>query len=669
MTVETLLRPVHAIFQALEELDQGLRGGAPAHRGPARRRAVNASRALPPGALDREVAARVAARWQAHFEPDFPPPEATGAPPPEVGATYWLSSGDALGAVLRVRLERPPPRSPPFPEFWPCAVPDRSESAAADGSADAAADRVYARLARMARFTPSEPLRGWHRVVPVEAASPADWRGLRIEGVSLGAALGLMIASYWLGAPLDPTLAVTGDLDDSLRLVLPAGSREAVAAKVRAVERERACVRRVLVPRGLAPAGWAGRTEVVEVDDFIALARHFGLRCDDLAPPPHSIPSWLAAVNEAEWLIQTRAAALPVMRKRLESLRAALVAVSRPGERPACVDVAHFRVLGRLCGLYTHEGEVTAALDLHRDIDDLVASCHRGGHDLPFALTATVRNAQASAMIDGLRFTTARTYAAEGLAAASGARDSVEGARIAGTMARVEAHARRDGEALLRLSEALAALEQTVPWETNICHVYLVGVLGRLGQGDEARAALADARRRSEGAPGMSEGWRADNALYLDYESLKLALLLSERDAAVARLHDCEARIAQHVRGSWPTGGILVRGVEALLAVGERRAAELRVERLRRLAAPGLAPATPLLGQAAALFAIDDATRTGRVDEALLDNVRRYLAAIPDGEENPLRVPRDACLAALRSGPRAPDLIAPLRALLDADIY
>jgi hypothetical protein len=652
---DSAIRPVLSLERALEELDREHRAAA---RGPLRRRAFNAKNALPAGAIDRAAMARLALRWERHFEADFPPPEATSAPPAAVGTTYWLSSGDEHGAVLRVRLERLPPRRAPFVELWPGAIEEGS--AALD-----AAEKVYQRVARVARFSPSEPLRGWHRIVPAEVEAH-EWRALRIEGRSFGAALALMLLSTWLDAPLDSTIAVTGDLDDALRLTLPAGSRNAVAAKVRAAKRERACIRRVLVPKGLAPDVESDGPEVIEVDGLDDLVRHFGLRLDRLAPPPFSIAAWLGAVEEADWLVRTRATDIPLMRARLERLDSALGDVWSTDDRskqarPFAIDAALFRVLGRLCGFASHDVDRDAAIAESARIDQLVEEVHAAGRVLPLASVAQVRNAQASALIDVNRFASARRYAAESLRAANEARDEVEAARIMGTVARIEAHARDDERALRLFDRALAANLDCIPWEANIGRAYRISTLGRLGRSDDAREALREAREETQQARGMSEGWRTDNALYLDYEDLKLSLALGDLEATRRALATCEGELDARSRGPWPALGVYVRGIDACLRWDDRRGAEARFERLLRRAGSDEVRFATLIGRGAAHLVLDDLAREATPDPGLIERVRAYIARIPDGEESPFTAPRDACRRAIDH--------ASLAALIAVEIY
>ena len=583
---DTVVRPVLALLRALDELDAHRDEPGYAGRGTARRRAVNARNHLPRGALDLARAREIEDRWRLHFEGSIAPPAASAPPDGELATTYWLSSGDAEGAVLRARLERLPPRRKPWSDFWPCAV---------DTAADQAAEDAQRRAASLARFQPSEPLRGWHRVVPAEG-EPETWRDLSIEGRSLSAPLALMLLSEWLERPLDPTLAVTGDLDAELRLVLPGDSKGSVAAKVRAAVRERACIRAVFVPRGARPDLAAStRVEVIEINHLAELAARFSLPCAEASPRPISVQGWMQAVDEAEWLIRARAAPGPVMRDRLERLEeVARGFEAMHGEKraPSALAASRLRLLGRLCGYHAHQIDAPAALEESGRIDRLLADARLHGRAVPRALVATVRNVQASLMIDRLRFDTARRHAAEAREAALAAGEATEGARIASTRGRVEAHARKDQLALDLLRGALAELEEAIPWETNLCACYLVGVLGRLRRLDEADAALARAREHALSTPGVTEGWRSDNLLYLAYEELKLALLGGDLPRAKSALAECDRRCDPLARGPWPAAGIAVRGAEALLLSGDRDAAFKRLTDLRALAAQARSPET-----------------------------------------------------------------------------
>jgi len=625
---DTTIRPVHALLRALDDLDAHRDDAAWIGRGTARRRAFNARHNLPPGALDAPTAALLAQRWRRHFEAEFPPPAPTGAPPAAVAATYWLSSHDAHGAVVRARLERLPPRHAPWSTPWPCPVEE---------DADLAAEDALRRAAALLRFTPTEPLRGWHRAVPAEGDARA-WDDLAIVGRSLSAPLALMLLSLWTDHPLDPRVAVTGDLDAEARLVLPGDARAAVAAKVRAVVRERACIRTVLVPRGCAPREALG-IEIVEIDDLRALAARFGVPLAKAATPT-SVQGWLRAVDEAEWLVRVRAVDPPVMRARLLQLDEASRDFAE--DAPHAIDAARLRLLGRLCGYHAHALAPERALEAHARIDALVARATAANSPLPRATLATVRNVQASLMIDASRFAAARKYAEEALAAARVAQDGAEAARIASTRGRIEAHAREDVRALALLDEALAELRANIPWETNLCECYRIGTLARLGRWDDAAGALAAARATNVAASDVTAGWRADNALYLDYEELKLALRRRDATAATVAHARCEAAIATRAMGPWPATGIAVRGIEAALLAGAADVAAARFERLARIGRDHPSAASEV-GRGAAHLLADAAARREPLDPTLRAHLDRYLASIPSGEASALH---DAARAA-----------------------
>ncbi len=650
---ETTIRPVFALLRALDELDAHRNDPGWVGRGAARRRAFNARHHLPPGAIDAPTVALLAQRWRRHFEPELPAPVPTGAPPATIATTYWLSSHDEHGAVLRARLERLPPRHAPWSTPWPCSV---------DDDADAAAEEAMRRAATLLRFTPTEPLRGWHRAVPADDDARA-WDELAIEGSSLSTPLALMFLSTWIDQPLDARIAVTGDLDAELRLVLPGDARAAVTAKVRAVQRERACIRTVLVPRGCAPREALG-VEVIEVDDLREVAERFGLKLADASARPTSVQGWLQAVDETEWLVRARAVDPPVMRARLEQLDAASLDYARLGwndtTAPHAVDAARLRLLGRLCGYQAHALAADRALDTHRRIDELVAHAIRHDRPLPRATLATVRNVQASLMIDAGRFDSARRYVEEALDAARTAQDGAETARIASTRGRIEAHARNDTRALVLLDEALDELRRNIPWETNLCECYRIGTLGRLGRWDDAHAALASARERNVAAPEVTAGWRADNALYLDYEELKLALRRRDAYAAIDAHARCEAQVDLRAMGPWPSTGIAVRGIEAALLAHNSNLAASRFAHVVRIAREHTA-AWRELGRGAALLVVDASSRGEPIDEALSAYVARYLASLDAAQPSALATARDACLA-------SPGDAAALAALLDLEI-
>lgn len=641
---DTSLRPVLALLEALDDLDAHRDDVRWSGRGTARRRAFNARHALPSGALDAPTAALLAQRWRRHFEPDFPAPAPTGAPPPSTATTYFVSSHDAHGAVLRARLECLPPRHAPWQTPWPCPT---------DDDADAAAEDAMRAAAALLRFTPTEPMRGWHRVVPADADARA-WEGLAIEGRSLAAPLALMLLSLWTDHPLDARIAVTGDLDADLRLVLPGDARSAVAAKVAAVQRERACIRTVIVPVGCTPREPSG-VEIVEAADLRAVAARFGLPLQRAGARPTSVQGWLRAVDEAEWLVRARAIDPPVMRARLEQLDAASVSLGSSAA-PRALDAARLRLLGRLCGYHAHAFAPERALDAHRRIDELVARASAEGRPLPRATFAIVRNVQASLMIDRGRFASARRYAAEALDAARAACDGAEAARVASTLGRIEAHARDDARALALLDAALDELRANIPWETNLCECYRIGTLARLARWDDALDALARARA-ANAAEDVATGWRADNALYLDYEELKLALRRHDARAAAAAYERCDAQLDARRMGPWPAAGVAVRGVEAALLAGDRNAAAARFEHLVRIAREHPS-ARREVGRAAALLAIDRATHGEPVDAALATHVDRYVASLDDAEPGSLGAARDAVVDAGSSATTLAALLA-----------
>ncbi len=656
MSDDTRLRPVLALEQALGRLESLVDPGDPA-RGPARQRAVNAARAIPAGALAPARRDALAARLElAVGDAAAIPARATRPPVPAPGTTWWLSSHDDLGAVLRVRLERLGPAERPWPRFWPGAAP-------ADAAADAAAERAFAWAARRRGTRPLTPRLGWHRVVLDElpaAAAP------RVEGGSMGAALALMLLSAWSDVPLDPGFAVTGDLDDAGRLTLPEGARRGVHAKVVGLHRERACVRRLFVPVGFAVPSPPGGPEVIPVEDLDALADAVGLAPGPFRPA--TLPAWLEAVEEARWLDRVRAVPVPVLAARLEALAEAWPEIATAlGREPVAVWTAHLALLTLLCAYRSHAGRPEAAAEVAAALDARLTE----GRPPP-ALVAWARNVEASGMIDRHHFEAARAYLAEAEAAADAAADAVEGARIASTAGRVEAHAGRDAEALVRLDDALARFADAAPWEANIGRAYRIGALARLGRVDAARAALAEARAESDREPGMSDGWRRANELYLAYEALRVEAAApdGDLDGALTALAD---RLDADGTGPWPHAGACARAVEACLAAGDGARARRWEARLAALAGAHPGPVTDhALGRVAAVRVARALEADGGAAAVLPPDLEarlgRFLSRLPLGPESRFRAPARAYAAARGEGDDAAAAAA-LRTILAADLH
>src|SRR5439155_27274328 len=91
--------------------------------------------------------------------------------------------------------------------------------------------------------------------------------------------------------------------------------------------------------------------------------------------------------------------------------------------------------------------------------------------------------------------------------------------------------------------------------------------------------------------------------------------------------------------------GILVRGVDACARAGDRRGAEARFDRLRLRIADDRARFAGMLGRGAASLLI-----AGFGDAAIIRAARAWIDAIGDGEDSPLRAPRDVCRMAFVAG-------------------
>jgi hypothetical protein len=191
-----------------------------------------------------------------------------------------------------------------------------------------------------------------------------------------------------------------------------------------------------------------------------------------------------------------------------------------------------------------------------------------------------------------------------------------------------------------------------------LCECYRIGTLARLGRWDDAIAALSAARATNVAATDVTAGWRADNALYLDYEELKLAL--RKRDAKVATVAHarCEAAIATRSMGPWPATGIVVRGIEAALLARAPDIAASRFDRLARIGRDHPSAASEV-GRGAAHLLADAASRGEALEASLRAHLDRYLASIPATESSALH---DAARAA--ESPSAESLAA----LVAADI-
>ncbi|MDF1561837.1 MAG: tetratricopeptide repeat protein [Deltaproteobacteria bacterium] len=673
ITPADALRPVHALRRALARLEELAREGEAGdpRRGPLRQRAWNLARLLPPGSLEEAEAEALQARFREVGDTELPlPSRAFRRPEPLLGATYWLSSHDHLGAVIRLGLLSREEGDRPFASFWPAVEIDE---VARDTAGEA-----YAQAARALGAPPLEPLRGWHRLVCLDPGLDALER---VEGSSMGAALLLMLLSCWSERPLPQDIAVTGHLDAQGRLRLGGNRERSVAAKREALRRERPCVERLVVPAGLGPEAFAGEgPELVPVETLAELLSLFGLE-DAAAPRPPSVSSWLDAAHEAAWLDRTRSVPPPVLLGRLEALQDAyghLVAAAGWAEEPPWALVqAHTETQVLLCRYRAYAGDRKGAMEAATHLQWLLEE--EGGANRPkHAVTARLLNALASLLIELGRGEEAWRYADAALGAARQAGDALEAARILSTRGRIAAHTGDDDAALLHLADALAAFEEAAPWEANISHCYTLAALARLGRHEEARAALERAEAANDGASGMSEGWQGSNALYLAHERLRLALLSGE-DLAPA-LERAERLLDARARGPWPAAVIHSRIVEAALRLGELERAAAALEALSGLREAHPVPVVILhQGRAAA------ATLRHRLEEGLaVDPLLEELAELwvrdraergPPAPEGPAAallaaVPEAEDAAFLAELPLAPgEKAAGLAALLATDVY
>lgn len=647
MGLSPTLRPVLTIEAALEALSDPKRRR---EHGPARKRLLRATRSLPPGALSEERASALRARGRGLADDGL---VATASPPPAVGTTYWLlDTPDRLGLVIRLQMEEVPGASAGAREadFWPMGspLPEAVE----------AVRRAWSVGIQWLAEPAIDPPFGWHRLTWADPGDP-----LELRGRSHTAPLVAMMLSTKLGTPLPTDEAVTGDVRVDGSLHLPRDAREGIRAKHRALARERACVRTLLVPPGFGDVEVDGPPAVVEVANVDALTERLGLR----RPKPGQIATmggvtWRRAVQSAENAAVTRSLSTPVLLDRLRTLHE-----NDPwrhaARAPWAVEHSRVLLLSRLCEHETHAARLDRAADYSAELDRLLKDGRSHG---PAATRA--RNVQSSLAIDLRRYARARALAAEARERARASGDREEEARVLGTAGRVEAHALRFDAALAALDEALALQLEVIPWETNIVRTYRADVLGHLERHDEALAALDEARSASESLD-VEDGWRRHNAAFLGYARTKVLLRAGRLEEAYETGRDCE----EALRGAglpsvWPMAGLLSREVEIALELGHAAESERAFERLGALDAPRETRVVALM------VARAEASRLARSCErnarpATLDPVRPLLDDCARADEG--SAVRDAALgvqAAWESND-LPRLAAALRRMRDAEVY
>ncbi len=474
------------------------------------------------------------------------PTRAFTPPEPAVGTIVVADSDGTLHRALRIRLMRHVPLAA-APTPW----------------MDDNAHRAFREAERCVRdmVTGTPP-------VSFDTLGPADgdpdWRvpcsQRPVRGDSVGLPLALARLSDWLDQPLPVDIAATGRLQGSN--VLPVSR---IDEKAQAIVTERPYVRRFFVPQASSYDDSRFPTlRFIPVASVDQAAREAGLDPSRPMRCPDSTGAMLHFAKQMYAFAEDRRFNVPDLRRAIEGLVCAIERVP-PSSRGAAHAQAHLLALTRLVEVCTNDLATEDALAAAEQLERLRnATPSLLSSDPAVVVRGLILHA--SALIDVPRLDDAECVVKAALLL--GAQIPLERLRAEETRGRILAHALRDEEAVACLRAVLDAQIREMPENSNIARCYLARSLLRLGRVDEAEQQIAEGRAFNEAHPEMPDGWREDNALFLDYEHIRV--LIHRRKWGEA--DECARKLARHAEsrgGVWPLLGILNRRVDAL--IGMRR--------------------------------------------------------------------------------------------------